>query len=60
MDPHQFFGGVLGVKKGVPNGPFSATKSLVYCFVLPLVHSRLKNSIPDGDLEIFESLGEVS
>ena len=28
----NFFGGTLGVKKGVPNGPFSVTKSLVYCF----------------------------
>ena len=30
-DPHKLFrGGFLG-QKGVPNGPFSATKSLVYC-----------------------------
>ena len=30
-DPHKlFFTGILEVKKGVPNGPFSATKSLVY------------------------------
>ena len=28
----NFFGGIFGVKNGVPNGPFSATKSLVYCF----------------------------
>ena len=33
----NFFGGILGVKKGVRNRPFSATKSWVYCFffVLP-------------------------
>ena len=37
-DPHKnSLGGIFGVKKGVPNGPFSATKSLVYCFLfLPL------------------------
>ena len=34
----NFFGGIFGVKNGVPNGPFSATKSLVYCFFLPLQH----------------------
>ena len=34
-DPHKLFGGDLGVKRGVPNGPFSATKSLVYCFSCP-------------------------
>ena len=28
----NFFGGIFGVKKGVPNGRFSTTKSLVYCF----------------------------
>ena len=28
----NFFGGSFGVKKGVPNGPSSATKSLVDCF----------------------------
>ena len=27
-----FFGGTFGVKKGVPNRPFSATKNLVYCY----------------------------
>ena len=32
-NPHKVFQGDLGgVKKVVPNGPFSATKSLVYCF----------------------------
>ena len=31
----NFFGG-FGGPKGAPNGPFSATKSLVYCFFLPL------------------------
>ena len=36
-DPHQLFrGDFFGVKTGVPNGPFSATRSLVYCFLLPL------------------------
>ena len=33
----NFFGGILGAKNGVPNGPFSATKSLVSCFFLPLL-----------------------
>ena len=37
----NFFGGILGVKNGVPNGPFSATKSLVCCFFLPLVRLGL-------------------
>ena len=36
-DPHKLFRGDFGVKKGVPNGPFSATKSLVYCFFLSLL-----------------------
>ena len=31
------FRGILGVKNGVPNGPFSATKSLVYCFFPALI-----------------------
>ena len=30
-DPHKLFRGDFWVKKGVPNRPFSATKSLVYC-----------------------------
>ena len=35
---HKLFREILGVKSGVPNGPFSATKSLVYCFLfLPLI-----------------------
>ena len=28
----NLFGAIWGSKRGVPNGPFSATKSLVYCF----------------------------
>ena len=32
----NFSGRLFGVKKGVPNGPFLAPKSLVYCFFLPL------------------------
>ena len=33
----DFFGGIFGVKNGVPNWPFSATTFLVYCFFfLPL------------------------
>ena len=37
--PTEIFSGVFwGLTNGVPNGPFSATKSLVYCFFfLPLV-----------------------
>ena len=30
--PHKLFRGEFGGQKGVPNGPFWATKSLVYCF----------------------------
>ena len=30
-DPHKLFWGIFGVQKMAPNGPFSATKSLVYC-----------------------------
>ena len=33
---HKLFRGILGVKNGVPDGPFWATTSLVYCFFLPL------------------------
>ena len=29
-DPHELFRGDFGGQKGAPNGPFSATKSLVY------------------------------
>ena len=36
----NFFRAIFGVKQGVPNRPFSATKSLVYCFLfLPLYMS---------------------
>ena len=34
-----FLGGILGVKNGVPDGPFSATRSWVDCFSLPLIPS---------------------
>ena len=37
----NFFGAILGVKKGVPNGPFSATKSLVYCF-FPVLNYKVR------------------
>ena len=36
----NFFRGDFCVKKGVPNGLFSATKSLVYCFFLPLIFTE--------------------
>ena len=36
-DPHKLFRGDFGFKKGVPNGPCSATKSLVYCFFPALI-----------------------
>ena len=39
----NFFGGIFGFKKGVPNGPFSATKSLVYCFYPALKENRLES-----------------
>ena len=36
LPEHKLFqGGDFGVKKGVPNMPFWATKSLVYCFPCP-------------------------
>ena len=35
-DQHKLFRGIFGVKNGVPIGPFSATKSLVYGLFLPL------------------------
>ena len=37
----NFFGGDFGVKKGVPNRPFSATKSLVYRFFPALIGAIL-------------------
>ena len=33
----NFFRRDFGVKKGVPNGPFSATEILVYCFYPALI-----------------------
>ena len=39
----NFFGGILvPSKKGIRNGPFSATKSLVYCFF----HARIQGTAP--------------
>ena len=32
----NFSRGIFGVENGVPNGRYSAMKSLVYCFFLPL------------------------
>ena len=40
----NFFTRILGVKKGAPNGPFSATKSLVYFLFLSLFLSLPKIS----------------
>ena len=34
-DPHKLFQGDFLGQTGVPNRPFSATKSLVYCFFRP-------------------------
>ena len=44
----NFFGGNLGVKKGAPNGPFRTTKSLVYCFFLPLNKNWRKSKKKKG------------
>ena len=41
----NFFGGILGVKNGVPNEPFSARKSLVYCFFPALICGGSKSRI---------------
>ena len=44
----NFFRGIFEVKKGVPNGPFLATRSLVYCFFLALIRLGTgDNSKPD-------------
>ena len=40
----NFFGGDFGGQKGVPNGPFSVTKSLVYCFFFPCPYKRQEKS----------------
>ena len=40
----NFFGGIFGVKKGAPNGPFSATKSLVYCAAKVAERKKTKNN----------------
>ena len=42
-DPHKLFPGGFGVKNGVPNGPFWATESLVYCSFLPIKSRCLGN-----------------
>ena len=42
----NFFGGIFGVRNGVPNGPFSATKSLVYCF-FPALNVFAQKSTPN-------------
>ena len=42
-DPHKLYRGDLGGQKGVPNGPFSATKSLVYCVSPALTHRVLRS-----------------
>ena len=50
----NFFGGIFGVKTGVPNGPFSATKSLVYCFSLvPRVCSQFAATVGHVDMGSF-------
>ena len=57
----NFFGRIFGVKKGVPNGPFSATKRLVYCFFVPLEIVVSKNqhpgsTAPNSALQVHHSL----
>ena len=41
----NFFGGIFGAKQGVPNGPYSATKSLVYCFCPALTKLRTTSCV---------------
>ena len=40
-DPPKLFGGIFGVKKGVPNGPFLARTCLVHCFFPALIFPSL-------------------
>ena len=40
-DTHNFLGGIFGVKHGVPNGPFSATKkNIVFLALKFTVHAK--------------------
>ena len=50
----NFFGGIFGVKSGAgsPNGPFSATKSLVYCFFPALIFQFSKCFCSRGQHEM--------
>ena len=41
----NFFGEIFGVKNGAPNGPLSATKSLVNCFFLALTLCSLSKML---------------
>ena len=64
-DPHKLFREDFGDKKGPPNGPFSATKSLVYCFIFcqkglspgfratRLSRRKKKRALSGGSLLIF-------
>ena len=55
---HKLFLGILGVKNGVPNGPFSATKSLVYCFFPALKEAFLvPRRFLEGPFEVFRIQG---
>ena len=42
---HKLFRGDLGGEKGVPNGPFSATKSSVYCFFPALISGGFRTAV---------------
>ena len=44
----NFFGGNFGVKKGVPNRPFSAAKSSVYCFFPALIFESFSRLLRFG------------
>ena len=44
----NFLGEIFWVKQGAPNGPFSATKSLVYCFSCPqIIRQPVDPVVPD-------------
>ena len=52
--PHRLFWADFWVKNGVPNGPFSATKSLVYCFFPPLIFETFRTfGTPDPEGQFF-------
>ena len=53
--PHKLSQGDFWVKRVVPNRPFSATKSLVYCFILPL-KSRVKGLDDKAPVSKFRQL----